>query len=190
MVSKNLTYRQKDCVDLIYQRQVNKDCNCTNVSLIPIDDELKLCFESGELECIGVTNTKVKGLLDDFSSICPLECETTKYTVSSSMSSPISPNFIHFLKNSSKVRNYYGLNITDQQFGSSIVSFYINYDELEYTEIVEMPSYTLTILISNIGGTFGLFLGVSVLSFVEIIEIVIEIIINKSNGAVHSDNQL
>jgi hypothetical protein len=40
-----------------------------------------------------------------------------------------------------------------------------------------MPSINIVDLLANIGGTIGLFVGISVLSFVEIIEAIMEIII-------------
>lgn len=42
--------------------------------------------------------------------------------------------------------------------------------------ITETPAITIYDLLPNIGGTMGLFVGISALSFVEIVEIVIEIL--------------
>ena len=38
------------------------------------------------------------------------------------------------------------------------------------------PKILLTDLVSNIGGTLGLFLGISFLSFIELFELIIEIL--------------
>ena len=52
---------------------------------------------------------------------------------------------------------------------------YINiyYDLLEYTEIVEVEKTSLIDLFSSIGGTLGLFLGMSFLSIIEIFELIV-----------------
>lgn len=57
---------------------------------------------------------------------------------------------------------------------SSVVSLYIYYDKIENLEITEVASMSAVNLLANIGGTLGLFIGVSVLSFVELIELSIE----------------
>jgi hypothetical protein len=50
------------------------------------------------------------------------------------------------------------------------------YDRLSFNEITEKPSFTFVDLISNVGGTFGLFIGISLLSFLEIVEIIYELL--------------
>ena len=65
---------------------------------------------------------------------------------------------------------------TYQQIKQSIASININYNQLGYTQIKEAQKITAIDLATNIGGTMGLFLGLSFLSFIEIIELLIEII--------------
>ena len=47
----------------------------------------------------------------------------------------------------------------------------IYYHSMEYTQTIQIPSLQTSDLISNFGGTFGLFLGLSLLSFVEAVGI-------------------
>ena len=54
----------------------------------------------------------------------------------------------------------------------SIINLNVFYDRLSFTEITEKPSFPFVDLVSNVGGTFGLFLGISLLSFLEIVEII------------------
>jgi hypothetical protein len=60
---------------------------------------------------------------------------------------------------------------------NSIIKFNIYYDSLSYTISTESPAMDVVALLSNIGGTLGLFLGVSVLTAVELIEIIIQAIL-------------
>ena len=46
------------------------------------------------------------------------------------------------------------------------------YDSWSYTKIDEIAKFELIDLIPNIGGTLGLFIGVSILSFTEIFELI------------------
>jgi hypothetical protein len=47
------------------------------------------------------------------------------------------------------------------------------YSDLSTTKVDETPA--MTDMVGNVGGTFGLFLGMSLLGFVEIVEIVIDL---------------
>ncbi len=49
------------------------------------------------------------------------------------------------------------------------------FDRIEHTEITESISKTIIMLISGIGGSLGLFIGFKFSSFIELIEILIEI---------------
>ena len=57
------------------------------------------------------------------------------------------------------------------------VELSIFYDSLSLIEVTEYPKLSLVDFISNMGGTFGLFLGMSVLSFLELVEIFFEMIV-------------
>lgn len=75
---------------------------------------------------------------------CPFECETVNYDFRISTSK-------------FKVKNVAAISIT--------------YDALSYTEISYSASLSAFDLIANIGGTLGLFMGLSILSIVEIVEL-------------------
>ena len=65
---------------------------------------------------------------------------------------------------------------TYQQLKQSIASININYNQLGYTQIKEAQKVTAIDLVTIIAGTMGLFLAFRFLSFIEIIELLIEII--------------
>ena len=56
-----------------------------------------------------------------------------------------------------------------------MVKLNVYYKNIYYTSIVESPSITLVSLVSNLGGNLGLFLGLSVLSLLEIFELIISL---------------
>ena len=61
------------------------------------------------------------------------------------------------------------------------------YQDKEEVEIRQLLKTKGPELISNIGGTMGLFLGISLLSFIEIIEFIFEIIFeifHKKSGKI------
>jgi len=101
----------------------------------------------------------------DCYSECPEECDSIKYETSHT-----------FTKSSSKIDN--------------LVVFNIFYPTLDYTVIDQIPKIDLFDFISNLGGNFGLFIGISFLSFAEFIELFIEIILIffKRNNSLLSSN--
>lgn len=67
----------------------------------------------------------------------------------------------------------------------SILAVNVFYTSPSYMKITEKPSILVYDLMPNIGGTMGLFLGISALSFVEFLEIGIELVafyIRKNRG--------
>lgn len=56
------------------------------------------------------------------------------------------------------------------------ISFNIYYNDLTYQLIEESPYWDIFMLFSNIGGNLGLFVGMSFLSFVEIFELMFQIL--------------
>jgi hypothetical protein len=67
-------------------------------------------------------------------------------------------------------------NISYYDLRNSMIAFNVYYKSLQFTSITEMPKTPLIGLIANIGGLLGLFIGVSFLSFGEVIEIICEIV--------------
>jgi len=94
---------------------------------------------------------------------CPLECDSIKYDTSIS--------FTKFSKN--EFKSLFELN------GSvdTLIWIDIYYENLEYTSISQLPKMNVLDLISNIGSNLSLFIGISFISFAEIIEILGEILI-------------
>ncbi len=172
-IKYNLTYTQKDCINLCVQDFIYKSCNCT-ISLE--EEDYSKCYSN---TTIGSCLYKLEN--DDFqkgnASIpdicldsCPIECDYIYYKTLP-FYTPTLPNKYEMLKNQLDE-----LNISEDEFKQYAVYISVNYNSLDYTKIEQIPKSELFDLISNIGGTLGLFIGVSFLSLVEIIEIIFELI--------------
>jgi hypothetical protein len=59
---------------------------------------------------------------------------------------------------------------------SSIAKVNVFYNDVSYTAYVENPSLTGDVLLGNIGGVLGLFIGISIMSLMEVFELFIEFI--------------
>lgn len=84
---------------------------------------------------------------------CLKECETTRYETTL-LQQPLK------------------MNHPERNRTARVIAFFA---ELTYRETMQVPQITLSCLISSIGGTLGVFLGLSLLSFAEIIQYLIRI---------------
>jgi hypothetical protein len=116
---------------------------------------------------------------------CPLECDTHGYEYSVTASeyptldyAKTKINDNRFLK--SLYPNFSSL-LSDSkvylEFSKSVCGANIFYDSLTQTTTSYDPKVTITDLVSSIGGTLGLFLGMSFLSFMAIAEILVQSLI-------------
>ena len=106
---------------------------------------------------------------------CPMECETTSYTYSTSFSDyPSNYTFSSNLIKSSTILKHIQ---TYEELKRSVLKVNLFYDELKTTTITQDAKTSLSDFISSIGGTFGLFLGFSFLSFIELFEVILNVLI-------------
>ena len=180
----NKTYRQKDCFDLYFQKAIYEQCHCYFTGFNNLYVGSSACLNSTQYACyIGLywdfmqnTNLYTRHYLRE----CPLECETIAYDFQ--MSSLIYPNeeiYAFYAKamyfNATEAKYNISLSTLDayRQYYYSINVFY---ERLKYTLITESPQLTTISLLSNMGGSLGMFLGYSVFSCVEVLELFIEIV--------------
>lgn len=105
---------------------------------------------------------------------CPLECETISYDIDFQLIN-YRPDGSRFDSNKAAIELRNGiLNTTDDVLRTQMLSLYVYYSDLSYTEITQIPKITVTDLISNIGGALSLMLGISVVSLMEPIAILVQ----------------
>ncbi|KAK6188200.1 hypothetical protein SNE40_004431 [Patella caerulea] len=75
-------------------------------------------------------------------------------------------------KNSPKCKYTNDSNTTERR--SSFAKIFIFYETLNYQNVEEKPFYDKISFMSDIGGTMGLMIGVSLLSIAEFIEVLVE----------------
>ena len=177
----NRSYTQSTCHEICIHLAIleKSNCNCsTSLNEVP-----KYCIKkwsessnlSEQKQCVE------KFLKEKFETItldqrcskyCPLECD--------SMSFKITPYFEHFPTSIGLISRQTKLDeglmnfSTYEDVRKHYASILIYYKDLKYTLIRQEPRTEVFSYVSTIGGIFGLFLGVSFLSFIEIFEILFE----------------
>ena len=179
-------YSQRYCFSMCQQKTTMDICNCSNYDL-PVYRFIDSCEINAEIECkdniIANFSTNYKSNLDYCIKSCPYDCTSIEYNVVSHRS--LYPNKYYAENILSFFAKERGLNLSAENIYNAFVKLNIYYDSMQYTSYVESPSVTLQSLIANVGGYFGLCMGLSLLSLVEIFEllirIVMSIIINYKN---------
>jgi hypothetical protein len=191
-IEKGVTYSQETCIDTCFQEQFVSNCNCTTSSLLSLYN-VSDCEKPDEIKCLDKTRTTLlaNGYSDTYCyPNCPLECKRVKYSTSISTSRLLSDLFVsNVVNNPTYYSSFTNNTINESELVNYLIKLNIYYGSLTYTVITESAAINLVSLLSNIGGTLSLFLGISVLSIIEIFEVVIEIIIvvfigSKNNSKV------
>ncbi|CAD5211870.1 unnamed protein product [Bursaphelenchus xylophilus] len=94
-------------------------------------------------------------------SRCRMECDRWDYQVYTSYSDGFSRAVAAYLKKHEKIR--------DTKLKKDFVGIAVFFREISFTEYEQVERTSLSEILSDIGGNMGLFLGMSVLSVIEII---------------------
>lgn len=122
---------------------------------------------------------------------CPEECHQIEYKIFQYFSKY--PNDAYALELKKNSRLLANLSVKDVK--KSMILLNVNYETMIATVTEETPAMPFATLLGNLGGQLGLFLGLSVISFVEIVEILVivfwEYVITKicSPGIIKSNSK-
>lgn len=182
-VLKMKVYRQKICLRLCLQDYILKNCKCLDGSLPNIYQNQSICESLLSLECV------VRSRGDYFNSIslsscsqCPLECDSYNFKLTTSSSRYPTRYYRNYLSIHTDIMDRFPQGTGRDEITKSTVLINVFYDDLSTTYTSETPAVSPVALLGNIGGNLGLFIGISLLTFVEIIEFLISvflILINK-----------
>ncbi len=146
---------------MCFQQYIIENCQCYLPNTYSFNST-KPCTGIMDMFCF---YQKYKEYFEDhFNSVChklcPSECETIKFSVSTSFSDFPSKMSYNLWSNSPKMLNKDNEPRPFESLKREMIYLYIYFDELKYMSTRELPNITFIELLSNIGGTLGLFLGI------------------------------
>lgn len=166
-----LNYNHRNCMNLCEQKQNIDKLGCYSLRLPKILNA-KPCLNRTQYYMLRNMEYN-NGICED---LCPFECEKTNLNLEVSYAGfPTHKYYYDSINNNQKYMNGSFGNTTFEVFKSSIVSVSVYFDELTKTTIEESPSLSIVDLVADIGGTLGLFIGISVLTFTEIMILFIDV---------------
>ena len=117
--------------------------------------------------------------------LCPLECNLTEYKTSSSSKRLLGDLYYEYIRrNKNLTSDFVTRPLNKDTVAESISVVNIFYDSLSYHLSTETPKLDIIGLLASIGGNLGLFMGVSLLSICELVEILFQVYVSKKEKAV------
>jgi hypothetical protein len=190
-IDASFGYKQNSCIYQCYQFEMVKNCNCTDPNFFSLINSTRTCTSQNDLDCwdkvwfnVIQSNNFIK---DNCIPLCPLECNRTEYNVQLSTLELTGDTFYPDLIRENPIIFNDFLNESNLiiKSGKAIKSFVVLnafYDSLSYTLSTESPQMDIVSLFACIGGNLSLFLGISVFSFFELIQVLIEIYFIKNKN--------
>ena len=180
IVASPFQYTQKLCFHECFQQKVILECNCTVSVFLSLFENSSQCKTVKEIECAFqiFTNVYLSGnfIKETCIPLCPLECNSTEYKVLLSSNYIAGIRYANYItQNPNLLDDFDSSEIDSERARQSFVTLNIFYDSLSYELSTESPQIDLVSLLASIGGNLSLFLGVSVFSLCELIEVFIEL---------------
>lgn len=174
-MEKMRIYEQKYCLQFCYQKYLTEMCNCSDATLPVINETIQTCYLGSCTENANNNFYKTNLSLNCFDQ-CPSECNIVNYNLKISQTSFPSPFYADLLiqndKANGNLRNFKNI----EEIKSSVLALNVFYEDISYYFINEVPNKSTEQFVSEIGGIVGLYLGLSLLSFIEIVEVFIKIL--------------
>ncbi|XP_039269329.2 acid-sensing ion channel 1-like [Styela clava] len=174
---KDRDYTKTEAEQRCYQNLSKKHCRCTPPSYI-VDKSNNICNGSSLALCMydvkwmpdtnmSISNNINTEVITKSWQKCSQQpsCKASKYkTALSSVVWPSLPD-VHLYEKE--------LNMTKEMISSDFQVLDIYYPEMKYINVKEVTLIYFTNLLSKFGGTMGLFLGASILTMMELIEVML-----------------
>lgn len=183
----NMSYSRTNCLILCQQKQKIDQLGCYDMRFPRLFDAPPCRNQTMFSNLRSVTF--LNSLCND---LCPQECDMTHFDVSVSyLDFPTYLTYKDILATylEQLAKLFKTENITYEMFAKSFVGVNIYFNEFKVTEMEETAAMSFVELVSNIGGTIGLFISFSLLGFVEFIELVIESIILTWKSRKQTENR-
>ena len=187
--NKEFAYAQSDCFRFCQQLGVIKLCNCTSFKIDFAWQNVSVCLSAYASWCseVSIAYFQSTNLVQTYCmNLCPLECQRQVFTVTpNTFKFPPSDSFVRHIKQRVS-RPFSNQSDFVNDLTNNIAQFAIYYDTLSYTLIEEEPKMSFDVLLGTLGGHLHLFMGMSLISFIEVAELAAMLllsVISKSHEA-------
>ena len=168
---QNRAYRQADCINLclsllFIEENKIKECTVDHLDEVWFEYKVSLNQTNCTKQIATFPGFETGNEFERCAKYCPLKCDSFNIEIIQSVL-PIN-NFGNATRKVNANSQTYEIDFRNDY------SIRVYYEELKYTLIMQQPKLEFFGLLSNIGGLFGFFLGLSFVSLVELVEILLE----------------
>ena len=172
IVNSNKTYKQSNCFKLCMQKLIIDNCGCYYTRYVNLNSKVRACLNLSQLECIYEQERDFIGdEISECKKVCPLECESVKYDLQVTNLIFPSKQMYNLMNKSEYLFEEIEKGTTFDMSSDDYIYLNIFYPYLEYTLLTESPKTQPVDLIASVGGSLGLFIGLSVFNFFEVLEV-------------------
>ena len=175
VIATNYSYSRSICILFCAQLKTTRACGCNNYVIPNPVKGYDLCIRPAQVKCAhGFFYFRfLKGdfIKENCLAKCPLEC--TRNQLTTLLSYYKFPTVLQAKEFSANIMNETNSSNDFQKIENNLVRVSFYYDTFSYTQVEEKAAMSFENLIGALGGHLGLFLGMSLLSFVELIDIAI-----------------
>ena len=165
-------YTREACYVQCWQQNLINKCSCMDSSYLSFFNE-DFCFTDEQLNCS--STFWIEFTWDTCLDVCPLECNQTIYKTDVSSLQILGDYYVYTIKENPVLANDFVTQEMSADLGAkSFVHLKLYYETLSYEKTYESPKMDVVDLLSNIGGNLSLFLGLSIFTLFELIEIILE----------------
>ena len=176
-VNEYKNYRRFDCLNMCLQKNIIEYCDCYYTRFVNLYNNSRPCLNLTDYYCISEQKQALTG--ENISKCeveCPLECDTISYEMQlSSLEFPSQEFYMLLSQNQTYLRLVEVALQNDLStyaiFKDNCLGFSVFYPKTEYTEVTVLPKILPIDLLSQIGGSLGMFLGFSMFHLIELFEI-------------------
>ncbi len=172
-------YDQNFCFRLCFQDKLINNCSCLDIST-PVIRNSSYCESFYQIDCLQnfIKFYSQADLNQICNNACLTQCQSIQYDLS--LSTAAFPTLSYLKKVQSFNEFKFPLYVSDLELIEfahlGYLKVIVNYENLYYTLFDESPAITSDMIFGNLGGQLGLFIGISCLSFIELLELVIIIV--------------
>ena len=174
------SYSKDSCLLYCFNYFMSQVCNCSEYSVRWKIEGFDYCLgEQGKCsDDFYYTNFNVGNFIEDNClSRCPMECDIHRFDNRQSFYRYPDPVYVkNTLQNNEMLISRYS-NQTDftENLASNVVKFSVSYDAMVYAEAKEEAKISWDAFLGTIGCHLHLFLGMSAISFVEIVDLIFKV---------------
>ena len=176
--SQNRIYSQKDCFDMcaFMFTMSESDCKCdSNLDTFYTQCYINALKRNCTREYLKYfrRNLQMSKCLD----YCPLECNTMNYAINTyNEQVPTNGQIAQKDNTTNDTGGQFRKFKTYEEVNRNFLGVRVYYKSLKYTIMTQSPKIEVYNFVANIGGIWSLCLGISFLSLIEIVEIILEIV--------------